>query len=491
VSSELAQVGGAVGAVGLATLLVAARRDLRVGGLVAWAVGCGILAAYLAPHGHHRLLAAAAVAGLIAAAVGAVIVLRVPWLLAVATLACVPARIPVHVGHTQANLLLPLYAVVAVAAVALAWELYGEEPRSRELGPLAWPIAAFVGWEGLSLLWSEDVRQGAIELLFFVLPFGLLAVVLARLPWSRAWATFLYVQLAGMALAFAVIGIVQYETRQIFWNPKVAVDNAYAPSSWFYRVNSVFYDPSIYGRFLAIAILVGLVVVLRRRDPLWAIASTLALGITFAGLLPSFSQSSFTALGVATVFAAVAVWRWRSLFLVAAAAAALVLAGVASPQVRHRLEGKSSSSLSSVTSGRSTLVSKGLKVAVHHPVVGVGVGGFKHAYADLAHLKGKEPKAAASHTTPVTVAAETGFPGLILFAWMVLGALVVAFRRIGPAFEGTTRLALAVALAAILVHCLFYNALLEDPTFWGLLALIVVGARADAWPVAEDSEAAA
>jgi len=29
------------------------------------------------------------------------------------------------------------------------------------------------------------------------------------------------------------------------------------------------------------------------------------------------------------------------------------------------------------------------------------------------------------------------------------------------------------------VHCLFYNALFEDPTFWGLLALVVVGARAD------------
>ena len=68
-----------------------------------------------------------------------------------------------------------------------------------------------------------------------------------------------------------------------------------------------------------------------------------------------------------------------------------------------------------MTSGRSTLVSKGLKVAVHHPVLGVGVGGFKRAYADLAHLKGKEPKAAASHTTPITVAAETGLPGLLLF----------------------------------------------------------------------------
>jgi len=29
------------------------------------------------------------------------------------------------------------------------------------------------------------------------------------------------------------------------------------------------------------------------------------------------------------------------------------------------------------------------------------------------------------------------------------------------------------------VHCLFYNALFEDPTFWGLLALIAVSGRAD------------
>ena len=103
--------------------------------------------------------------------------MRVPWLLALATLACAPARIPVHVGSTQANLLLPLYGVVAVAALALAWELFGDgEPlrassarsrgRSRSSSP----------GRGSSFLWTKDVRQGAIELLFFVLPFGLLAV---------------------------------------------------------------------------------------------------------------------------------------------------------------------------------------------------------------------------------------------------------------------------------------------------------------------------
>ncbi len=479
-SPEVARVGGAVGAVGLALLFVASRRDLRIAGLVAWAVGCGILATYLAPHGHHRLFAAAVVLGLVVCVAGAWLVLRVPWLLAVATLACVPARIPVHVGSTQANLLLPIYGVVVVAAMALAWELYGEEPRSRELGPLAWPLAAFVGWEGLSLLWSQDVKQGAIELLFFVLPFGLITLALARLAWSRAWVVGLFAQLAAMALVFAAIGIVQYEERDIFWNPKVIVDNAYAPSGWFYRVNSVFYDPSIYGRFLVVALVAGLVVVLRRTDPLWTIALALAIGITWAGLLPSFSQSSFTALFVAVCVILAIVWQRRHAAYVAVAVVlALIVGGLASPQIRHRLEGKSTTSISHITSGRSKLVSNGLKIVEHHPVTGVGVGGFKHAYAQVSHLRGKEPKAAASHTTPITVAAETGVPGLLLLIWLAGTALAVGFRRLGPGFVGTSRLAFAVALTAILVHCLFYNALFEDPTTWGLLALVVLGARAD------------
>jgi O-antigen ligase len=296
--------------------------------------------------------------------------------------------------------------------------------------------------------------------------------VLGRLNWSRAWALTLYVQLAAMALVFAVIGIVQYETRNIFWNPKVKVDNAYAPSGWFYRVNSVFYDPSIYGRFLVLAILASVVVVLfRRGDSLWRVAVVLAIGITWAGLLPSFSQSSFLALMAALVVGGVVAFRRAGLLIVAAGVVAVVVAVVVSPAVRHR------ASLSHVTSGRSTLVSKGVKVAIHHPVLGVGVGGFRRAYADLAHLHGKEPKAAASHTTPVTVAAETGLPGLVLFAWLVAVALYAAFRRIVPTFDGAARLAFGLALLAILVHCLFYNALFEDPAFWALLALIVVAPR--------------
>src|SRR5581483_3559300 len=111
------------------------------------------------------------------------------------------------------------------------------------------------------------------ELLAFYLPFGLLAVVLARLPWRREWFGWLWGLLAGMAVVFAVIGIYQYETRDVFWNPKVLVANQYAP---FYRVNSVFWDPSIYGRFLVIAILASLVLVLR------GVAQRIAIAVTAA-----------------------------------------------------------------------------------------------------------------------------------------------------------------------------------------------------------------
>jgi putative inorganic carbon (HCO3(-)) transporter len=473
--SELARAGGAVGALGLSAVVFGPTRPWRVGGLAAWAAGCATLAVWLAPAGHHRAYAAAAVAGTLLASGLAWTFVRVPWLLAVAVVACAPARIPVSIGHTTANLLLPMYVVVVGAALALAWELYGENFRSRELGPVTLPVSLFVGWTGLAFLWSQDHRQGAIYLLFYVLPFGLLAVSLARLPWRAGWVTTLYVQLAAMAVAFGLIGVWQYATRNIFWNPKVIVDNAYATSSWFYRVNSVFYDPSIYGRFLVVAILASLVLVLfAPRAAAWT--GLVVAVVAWAGLVPSFSQSSFVALGVGVVVALAVLWRRRSVVPIALAVGALLAVSLGVPQARHRILGKAG--LSHATGGRSKLVRNGIELALHHPVIGVGTGGFRHAYAKQTHLRGKEPKAAASHDTPITVAAEQGLPGLALLASLVAAALLLAFRSNpirGP--TGRARLAFGLALVAIVVHSLFYDALFEDPLFWGALALSAVAAR--------------
>jgi O-antigen ligase len=461
-----AQVAGVVSSLGLAALLVAPGRWQRLAGLGAWALGAIVLAVYLAPHGHRPLLAGAAVVGLLLVALCAYVFHRWPFVLPFAALACVAARLHVHVGSTEANLLVPMYGVVAAAALVLAWELWQGDARVRELGPVAWPLAAFVGWGGVSMIWTQDVRQGAIELLFFYLPFGLLAVALARLRWSRLIALGLLVEVTAMAVVFSAIGIYQYEAHKLFWNQKLLVSNAYAP---FYRVNSVFWDPSIYGRFLVVAILALLVVVLFGRDRRWLLGATAAIAVIWAGLFFSYSQSSFAALAAGVVIAAIFAWGRWGIALALATVLVVFAAGLAVPSVRHDLFGHSAGK--SATSGRGTLVRRGLHIAVHHPVAGVGLGGFKHAYADLAGLKGKEPNAAASHTTPVTVAAEGGIVGFALYAWLLVAALLLAFRRFARDLPGLTALALGLVLTAIAVHSLFYSAFFEDPTVWAAIGL--------------------
>ncbi|MGB2953205.1 MAG: O-antigen ligase family protein [Gaiellaceae bacterium] len=467
-TAELARAGGVIGAAGLGLLLVAPRRDLRLAGLGALVLGCALLAWYLAPHGHAKELGAVAVLGLVLAAGVAAALRRWPWSLALLALACVPARIPVTVGSTNADLLIPLYGVVAGAAVLLAYELFRGDQRSKELGLVAWPLAAFVAWSGLTIVWTGDLRQGAIELLFFYLPFGLLAVALARLPWRPRLLTVLLGELVLMALAFAVVGVYQWSTRDVFWNPKVIVGNAYLP---FYRVNSVFWDPSIYGRFLVVAMLASLVLVLFGRDRRWGYAAGVAIAATWIGLLFSFSQSSFVALVAGVFIAAAIAWRWQAVLAAVLVALVLGVVAIGVPQVRHSVLSHSRAGLNNASSGRYQLVSTGAKIAVHNGAVGVGIGSFKRAYAKRLHLKGKEPKKAASHDTPITVAAETGLPGLAFFVCLLAAALWVPFSRVRRSFEGSACLVFGLGLAAIAVHSLFYNAFFEDPMAWGLFGL--------------------
>jgi hypothetical protein len=453
---------GVVAALGLAVLIVGRPRPLRFAGLAAWLVGSAVLALTLAPHGHALLYAIAAGVGVVAAAALALLFVRLPWLVVVALLACAPLRIPVSVGDAQGSLLVPLYAVVAGAALALAWQLAFGQGGSRELGALAWPLALLVAWSGVASIWSQDRRQGAIYLACYLLPFGLLAAFVGRLPWSSAWAATAYVQLAVTALAFAVAGIWQYGTRDVFWGPRAIADGAHETSSWFYRVSPVFEGAPAYGRFLVVAILASLVLLLFARGVVPWLA-LLAVAVTFAGLVPSFSQASYVALGVGVVVALASLWQRWSLLPVTAAAVVVLAVLVGMPEARHRVLAEAD--LSAVAGART---SDGIELAARHPLLGVGTGGFR------------EPKPDASHDTPITVAAETGIPGLALLAGLLVAAFVVCFRR--NAVRGSTgraRLAFGLALVALVVHSLFADTLFQDPLLWGALGLAAVAARAE------------
>ena len=334
--SVAAQAASILGACGLVTLLLAPGRWQRLAGLCAWGVGLGVLGVYLLPDLSTSRAVAGAVGGLVAAVALAWALDRWPYLLAFATLACIPLRIPVDIGSDTVNLLVPLYAAIGGLALATAWSLVNGDTRSRELGPLALPLAAFVGWTGLSMLWTGDVRRGAVFLAAFVLPFGLLAVGFARLPWRGRWLTWLWGGLVATALLYALVGGYQWLTRDVFWNPSVKVFNAYAP---FFRVNSVFWDPSVYGRFLTVAILASLAGILLGGVRGWRVAGLYAVVCaTWLGLLISFSQSSFVALAAGIVVAVAVAWGRR-------ATLALVAVGAATVRYRPYTDGSQNTEL--------------------------------------------------------------------------------------------------------------------------------------------------
>jgi O-antigen ligase len=276
-----------------------------------------------------------------------------------------------------------------------------------------------------------------------------------------------------MAVLFAAVGVYQEIAHDIFWNPKVIVGNAYQS---FFRVNSLFWDPSIYGRFLVLAILASLVVARWSRSVRTAVLAAGVIALSWVGLLFSYSQTSFAALLVGVLAAAAllvpsAATRGVSvalLLLVGTLALARPAAAPAQPF---------GPPLADATSGRGKLIKEGLRIALHHPVEGVGIGGFRRAYAKRVGLLGPSPRV-ASHTTPVTVVAETGIVGLLLFAWLTLAALSVPFRRVGPALRDQASLVLGLTLLAIGVHSLGYNALFEDPLAWAALGLAVLASRA-------------
>jgi hypothetical protein len=179
------------------------------------------------------------------------------------------------------------------------------------------------------------------------------------------------------------------------------------------------------------------------------------------------------ALAAGVIAALVVLWRRRAVLPLVIAAAALLVVSLGVPQLRHRILGHAG--LSQATGGRASLVSHGIGLLVHHPLVGVGTGGFAAAFSKAT---GKPTKLAASHDAPITVAAETGLPGLALLVWLLFEVFTVPFRRnTGGTPVERARLVFGLGLVVIVVHSLFYNALFEDPLFWAFIALSALALR--------------
>jgi O-antigen ligase len=391
-----------------------------------------------------------------------------------------PFRLPISADGRTVNLLLPLYAVVAAGAfVHLLPRLLPERAGGGASGglrasvyvrrhpPIAldWLLLAVVVLYALQAGYSADVGKAAENLAFFYIPFGLLYLLLRDAPWTRQLLLTCLGVAVVLAILFAGVGFIEYYRKALFLNPKVLAANEYDN---YFRVNSLFFDPSIYGRFLALVMIAVATVVLWARERREQLIGAGVLAWLLLGLITSFSQSSIAALLLG--LAVLAAWRWdvRSTIYVALALAAIALVVVvAAPASLHFGLKGSGGSANNATSGRAKLVSGGLKLFADRPLQGFGSGSFETEYK--RHGGGSAQNAtSASHAIPITVAAEQGIAGLALYVALVVVALLTLFRGAG---RSPPRIALAACFAALVLHTWVYADFLEDPITWTLLGV--------------------
>jgi putative inorganic carbon (HCO3(-)) transporter len=482
-------------------------------------------------HSSSRLVALGLV-GIAVTAALAYVFRRWPVLLPLAIVAALPFRVPLHSGGDTANLLVPLYLVIAggvLAVVARDW-------RSRPAGPVAagdppplpvakassgavpptapppggsasWlprVLAAVVLLYAIQVLYSEDFSKGLQNACFFFMPFSLVYGLLRDVTWDRRLLT-MVLWVAGIeAVCFVLVGSVEFVTKSLFWNDQVIRSNEFHT---YFRVNSVFWDPNIYGRYLSLVAVVAMSALLWAREQRTLALLTALIAVLWIGLVPTFSQSSFAALLAGLVVLAALRWslKWTAIAAVGGVVVTMLMVTLAGSFSFNRINID--------TSGRANLVSGGVHLFAQRPIYGYGSGSFPKAYRK--HVKTRKAPVSVSHTEPITVAAEQGFVGLVLYVALVATALWtmttglrpslsrLAASRAGGTVGGTApedalatgggggspavtgparqvaRVATLATFVALVVHTMAYAGFYEDPITWVLLAVAVSLAAAD------------
>jgi len=429
---------------------------------------------------HHHPLRAVLAALIALAALGLVAraIYRRPWLLGPLVVLTLPFRIPISAGGTTSNLLVPLYFVVGAGALAFIVPtlfVRASSGAGRENGvvedqpPPGWVerlLALYVVLYGLQAIYSPSFEKALQQMVFFYVPFALVFCLLRRLRWGPQLLRRCLIVVVSLALVFCAIGFVEYATKHLLLNPKlIAEDNVHT----YFAINSVFFDPDIFGRFLALVmIIVATVLVYTRRERIqWL--SVGVLGVLWAGLVLTLSRSSLAALLVGLGVIGAMRWRARPVILAAVAVVAIGIAAlVISPTTFGLNQG-----LNGASSGRAGLASGGLRLFSQRPVWGYGSASFEKEYLcrikqECGPVSATSQTLSASHTIAITVAAEQGLVGELPYLALVVVAAIVLVRgaRVEPA-----RVAVAAAFLALVFHTELYADFLEDPITWTLLGI--------------------
>ena len=422
-------------------------------------------------HRHPLEAMVGAAVGLAIIAALAFLVHRHPTLLAPLVVIALPFRVPIQAGGTTSNLLVPLYLVVAAGSLAvIVPALLGAAPaeddnEARPRGLAArlsvWIprlLALYTVLYGIQSVYSPDFEKALQQVVFFYVPFALLFGLLRGLQWTPQLLRRCVLLIVGLSLVFAAVGFAEYATKTLFLNPKLIAAN---DVHTYFTVNSVFFDPDIFGRFLALVMIIVAAVLLYRRSAREQIAATAVLAVLWCALVLTLSRSSLGALLVGLATLGAVRWRVTRVLGVVLAVVAIGAAAIAvSPKTFGLNQGANGAS-----SGRASLITGGIDLFGERPIWGYGAGSFSTEYS-RHHRTSKT--LSASHAIPVTIAAEQGVIGELTYIALLL---VAAGALLAGARSDPVRATIGAAFLALMFHTWLYADFLEDPMTWTLLGV--------------------
>lgn len=420
-------------------------------------------------------VAAAVAVGAVALALVVALFRRYRAAFAIAAFTVLPLRVPIDIGGETANLLVPLYLVIAAGVIAEARAGPAPTADATRRGWALWlrrALAASLILYGLQSAYSADVANAIENIGFFLVPFAVLLALLAELEWSEWLLGRVLIAVAAVASVCAAIAVYQYFARDLFLNPELFDANELHV---YFRANSLFFDPNILGRYLALAITaLGAYVVWTRSHRELALAMP-AAALCLVGLVFTYSITSFAALLAG--LGVVALLRWAMAGALAAAGIGLV--GLAALAIAGGTPTSDIETDRSIDSGHYDLVRGGLELAgvlqhedkqgnsvyIGKPLAGYGSGSFGRAFYD--HVE--RARTTVSHSEPITVAAEQGAIGVLVYLALLVASLVTVFgAHPGRSLARTT---VAACFVALLIDSFGYTGFAIDPAMWALLGV--------------------
>jgi len=368
---------------------------------------------------------------------------------------------------------LPLVAA-AVAGVAVAWRMRAALRAHPGLPLLLAAFAAYWLATAFSAFDAVDPRKAwtetAADLRY--LPFGLYALAVLDTPVRRAR----FAWLIAIVVAFWTLDALAQAAFGTSLGGRLEAD----------RVSGVFGDDNLkLGPVLAVFAPALLVEVLHRYGRR---AALVAWSVLAAAILVAGARAAWIAFALATLVLVVRVARDRRQLvafaaIVIAAASLLAVAGYAiSDRVAARVH-RTATALAGDRAGvdhalafRLPIWRTAIAMGAAHPINGVGVRGFRHAYPQYSEAgdrwvdAGSDTGASHPHQIVLELIAETGAIGLLL--WLAAAAAFVAgWRRAGRAARHA---AFAPGLGLVAMTFPFNTHLAFYSSFWGLVLWFLV-----------------